>query len=61
MKASPIAYARRRGYGRVVAETRANNERAIRLNQSFGFRIVRTTPGCYFDPEEAAVEMELAL
>ena len=61
MKAWQIAYARRHGYGRVVAETRASNERMIRLNQSFGFRSVRTTPGSYFDPEEAAVEMELVL
>jgi len=61
MKAWQIAYARRHGYDRVVTETRAGNERMIRLNQSFGFRIVRTTPGCYVDPEEAAVEMELWL
>ena len=61
MKAWQIAYARRHGYVRVVTETRAGNERMIRLNRTFGFQIVRTTPGCYFDPEEAAVEMELAL
>ena len=61
MKAWQVAYARRHGYGRVVTETRASNERMIRLNQAFGFRIVRTTPGFYFDPEEAAMEMELVL
>ncbi len=61
MKAWQIVYARRHGYVRVVTETRASNERMIRLNQAFGFRVVRTTPGCYFDPDEAAVEMELML
>ena len=61
MKAWQIAYARRHGYARVATETRASNERMIRLNLAFGFQIVRTTPGCYFDPDEAAVEMELTL
>ena len=61
MKAWQIAYARRHGYGRVVTETRESNARMIRLNESFGFKIVGTTPGCYYDPDEAAVEMELLL
>jgi len=59
MKAWQIAYAKRYGYTRLVTETRESNERMIRLNHEFGFKIVRTTPGCYFDPGEAAVEMEL--
>ncbi len=61
MKAWQIAYARRHGYERVVTETRESNRRMIRLNESFGFKIVGRTPGCYFDPVEAAVEMELTL
>ena len=40
MKAWQISYARRNGAVRIVTETRASNERMIRLNRSFGFRIV---------------------
>jgi len=61
MKAWQIAYARRHGYKRVIAETRESNRRMIRLNESFGFKIRGKTPGCYADPDEAAVEMELVL
>lgn len=61
MKTWQISYARLHGYKRIVTETRESNSRMIRMNQAFGFRIVRTTPECYFDPDEAAVEMELVL
>ncbi|MFN0104150.1 MAG: N-acetyltransferase family protein [Bryobacteraceae bacterium] len=61
MKAWQVAYARGHGFRRMVTTTRAGNERMIQLNEAFGFRIVGTVAGYYVDPEEAGVEMELAL
>lgn len=61
MKAWQVAYARHHGFRRIVTNTRASNERMIRLNQQFGFRIVRTTPDYYAEPDEPTVVLELAL
>lgn len=61
MKAWQVAYARCNGFRRLITETREGNLRMIHLNESFGFRIVRTLPDHYFDPDESGVEMELVL
>jgi ribosomal protein S18 acetylase RimI-like enzyme len=61
MKAWQVAYARRLGYRRLVTHTRKSNTAMIALNERFGFCIVRTTPGYYEEPAEAAVFMELKL
>lgn len=61
MKAWQVAFARERGFRRIVTNTRKRNARMIRLNKMFGFQIVRTTPGYYENPREATVVMELRL
>jgi len=61
MKAWQVAYARRNGFRRVVANTRAGNARMIELNQQFAFRVTRRIPGYYADPDEGTVVMELSL
>ena len=61
MKAWEIAYARRSGYRRLGTHTRQSNAAMIALNERFGFRILRTTPGYYAEPAEAAVFMQLRL
>ena len=58
MKAWQVAYARHNGFRRIVTNTRAGNERMIRLNLEFGFQVIRTTPGYYLGTEEATVVME---
>jgi ribosomal protein S18 acetylase RimI-like enzyme len=59
LKTWQIAYARRHGFTRIVANTRKSNLRMIRLNRRFGFKVIRTTRGYYHDPVEATVVMEL--
>jgi ribosomal protein S18 acetylase RimI-like enzyme len=44
-----------------VTHTRKSNTAMIALNERFGFRIVRITPGYYEEPAEEAVFMELKL
>ena len=61
LKCWQIAYARRHGFTRIVANTRKRNAAMIALNRKFGFRIVRTSPRYYADPIDATVVMELAL
>lgn len=61
MKAWQIAYAQHHGFRRILTNTRAGNAPMIALNSEFGFRVVRTTPGYYHDPEEATVVMERVL
>jgi ribosomal protein S18 acetylase RimI-like enzyme len=56
-----IAYARKRGYTRIVAHCRQKNLPIISLNQKAGFRTIAVTPGYYTRPSDAAVVMELAL
>jgi ribosomal protein S18 acetylase RimI-like enzyme len=58
MKAWQIAYARRHGFHRIVTNTRKSNKVMISLNRRFGFRILRTTPHYYADPDESTVVME---
>ena len=61
MKAWQIAYARHRGFTRIVTNTRKRNAAMIALNKKFHFQIVRTTRGYYSDPTDATVVMELLL
>jgi len=61
LKSWQLSYARHHGFSRIVANTRKSNKAMIRLNQKFGFKIVRTTPRYYEDPREATVVMERRL
>ena len=60
VKAWQIEYARKNGFRRVVTNCRESNARMIGINQKFGFRAIRCTPGYYADGE-ATVVMELVL
>ena len=60
VKAWQIEYARKNGFRRVVTNCRESNTRMIGINEKFGFRAVRCTPGYYADGE-ATVVMELLL
>jgi GNAT superfamily N-acetyltransferase len=56
-----IESARQWGFEVIVTNMRESNTRIIRLNKKFSFIIRELVPGYYFDPEEAAVVMELKL
>jgi ribosomal protein S18 acetylase RimI-like enzyme len=58
LKAWQLSYARHHGFSRIVTNTRKSNKAMIRLNEKFGFKIVRTTQGYYEAPREATVVME---
>ena len=53
-----IEYARRNGFVRMVTNCRESNAAMIAINEKYGFRAIRTTPGYYADGE-ATVVMEL--
>jgi ribosomal protein S18 acetylase RimI-like enzyme len=55
-----IEYARRNGFGRIVTNCRESNAAMIAINERFGFRTMRKTPGYYGDGE-ATVVMELVV
>jgi ribosomal protein S18 acetylase RimI-like enzyme len=61
MKAWQVFYARYHSFGRIVTNCRKSNVAMIDLNKQFGFRVTRTTPHYYGDPDEPAVVMELTL
>jgi ribosomal protein S18 acetylase RimI-like enzyme len=61
LKSWQLLYAGRHGFTRVVTNTRKGNRRMIRLNEQFGFNVLRTTPNYYEDPREPTVVMELRL
>ena len=61
MKAWQIAYARYRGFTRIVTNTRKRNRAMIALNESFGFQVIRTISRYYANPTGATVVMELLL
>ena len=61
MKAWQIAFAERHGFERIVTNTRKRNRAMIRLNESFGFEVIRVTPRYYSDPTDATVVMQLRL
>ena len=56
-----ICYARRHGFRRVVANVRSRNAAIIDLTRKLGFKVIRTTPGYYSDPQDATVVIELRL
>ena len=55
-----IDFARRNGFGRVITNCRESNAPMISINEKYGFREIRRTPGYYADGE-ATVVMELVL
>ena len=55
-----IEYARQHGFSRVVTNCRESNAPMIAINEKFGFKAIRMTPGYYGDGE-ATVVMELRL
>jgi GNAT superfamily N-acetyltransferase len=61
MKAWQVSYARHHGFRRIATNVRRRNKAMIALNESFGFRAIRTTPRYYADPVDATVVMELVL
>lgn len=61
LKAWQLSYARDHGFSRIVTNTRKSNKAMIRLNEKFGFKIIRTTRSYYQDPLEATVVMERRL
>lgn len=60
-KSWQIAYARRHGFTRLLTNTRKSNGAMIRLNQKFGFQVIRSTPDYYENPREPTLVMELKL
>ncbi len=60
IKAWQIEYARRNGFLRMVTNCRESNAAMISINEKYGFRAIRTTPG-YYEDGEATVVMELVL
>ena len=61
LKCWQITYARHHGFTQMVTNHRESNRRIIRLNQAFGFKIIRTTAGYYAEPAERVVVMKLKL
>jgi ribosomal protein S18 acetylase RimI-like enzyme len=61
MKAWQVSYARYHSFRRIVTNCRKSNVAMIGLNKGFGFRVTRTTPHYYSDPDEPTVVMELTL
>jgi ribosomal protein S18 acetylase RimI-like enzyme len=61
LKSWQIAYAKYRGFSRLVTNTRKSNISMILLNSRVGFRIIRTTPRYYTSPAEPTLVMELKL
>jgi ribosomal protein S18 acetylase RimI-like enzyme len=55
-----IEYARRNGFRRIVTNCRESNAAMISINEKYGFRAIRSTPG-YYEDGEATVVMELVL
>ena len=61
MKAWQICFARQHGFRRVITNVRSRNRAMRKLNEAFGFRVLRVTKGYYADPPDATVVMELRL
>jgi len=55
-----IEYARRNGFRRIVTNCRESNAAMISINEKYGFRAIRSTPG-YYEDGEATVVMEFVL
>jgi ribosomal protein S18 acetylase RimI-like enzyme len=56
-----IEFAKQQGFNVIVTNTRASNIAMIELNLKVGFQIRGTAPHFYFEPDEAAIVMELPL
>jgi ribosomal protein S18 acetylase RimI-like enzyme len=56
-----IKFAKQQGFQVIVTNTRASNVAMIELNLKVGFQIRGTAPHFYFEPDEAAIVMELRL
>jgi ribosomal-protein-alanine N-acetyltransferase len=56
-----IEFAKQQGFQVIVTNTRASNVAMIELNLKMGFQIRGTSPHFYFEPDEAAIVMELPL
>jgi ribosomal protein S18 acetylase RimI-like enzyme len=61
LKRWELLYAHRHGFTRVVTNTRKSNRPMIKLNERFGFNVLRTTPDYYEEPREPTVVMERRL
>jgi ribosomal protein S18 acetylase RimI-like enzyme len=61
LKCWQISYARYNGFTRIVTNSRKSNKPMIKLNEKFGFKVLRTTPNYYDNPREPTVVMELRL
>jgi len=61
LKAWQFSFARHHSFTRIVTNTRKSNKAMITLNEKFGFKIIRTTPGYYDGPRESTVVMERQL
>jgi ribosomal protein S18 acetylase RimI-like enzyme len=55
-----IEYARRNGFRRIVTNCRESNAAMISINEKYGFRAIRRTPG-YYEDGETTVVMQLVL
>jgi ribosomal protein S18 acetylase RimI-like enzyme len=55
-----IEYARQNGFRRMVTNCRESNAAMIAINEKYGFRAIRRTPG-YYEDGEATIVMELVL
>jgi GNAT superfamily N-acetyltransferase len=56
-----IEFAKQRGFHVIVTNTRESNLAMIQLNLKMGFVVRRSAPHFYFEPDEAAIVMELPL
>ncbi|MGB8540951.1 MAG: GNAT family N-acetyltransferase [Candidatus Acidiferrales bacterium] len=56
-----IEFAKQQGFQVIVTNTRESNLAMIHLNLKMGFRIRASAPHFYFEPDEAAIVMELPL
>jgi ribosomal protein S18 acetylase RimI-like enzyme len=61
LKCWQICYARRHRFPRIVTNVRKRNTNMLRINQRFGFEVIRTTQGYYSGPNDSTVVMELCL
>lgn len=61
MKSWEIAFAKHRGFRRIVTNVRSRNAAMLALNRRFRFQEIRRTDGYYAGPRDATVVMELLL
>lgn len=54
-----IEYAKIHNFQRIVTNARASNVKSIRLNQKYGFKIIKTMPNYYGDEDSLVLELKL--